>query len=76
MGQLEGAENIIFIKYIKEKERNDETFKTREINKILKIYQDFKNKAIQFSDIQRIKKDERRKERQIKKNVNNMFNMW
>ena len=75
MKQLEGEENILIIKFIKEKARNDEMFKSHEINKILKIYQEFKNKAIQYSDMKRIKKDERRKEKEIKKNVNAMFNI-
>ena len=75
MKQLEGEENILIIKYIKEKARNDEMFKSNEINKILKIYQEFKNKAIQYSDMKRIKKDERRKEKEIKKNVKAMFNI-
>ena len=76
MKQMEGEENILIIKFIKEKRRNDEMFKTREINKILKVYQDFKNNAIQFSDIKRAKRDERKKEKEIKKDVNAMFNMW
>jgi hypothetical protein len=75
MKQLEGEENILIIKFIKEKARNDEMFKSHEINKILKIYQEFKNKAIQYSDLKRIKKDERRKEKEMKKNVNAMFNI-
>ena len=75
MKQLEGEENILIIKFVKEKARNDEMFKSHEINKILKIYQEFKNKAIQYSDMKRIKKDERRKEKEIKKNVNAMFNI-
>ena len=75
MKQLEGEENILIIKFIKEKARNDEMFKSHEINKILKIYQEFKNKAIQYSDMKRIKKDERRKEKEKKKNVNAMFNI-
>ncbi len=75
MKQLEGEENILIIKFIKEKARNDEMFKSHEINKILKIYQEFKNKAIQYSDMKRIKKDERRKEKEMKKNVNAMFNI-
>ena len=76
MKQLEGEDNILIIKFIKERARNDEMFKSREINKILKIYQDFKKKAIQFSDIKRAKKDEKRKEKEIKKNVNAMFKIW
>ena len=40
--QFEGDENIFVIKYIKSKDREDEMFRTKEINKILKIYQDFK----------------------------------
>ena len=76
MKQMEGEENILIIKFIKEKRRNDEMFKTREINKILKVYQDFKNNAIQFSDIKRAKRDERKKEKEIKKDVNAMFSMW
>ena len=75
MKQLEGEENILIIKFIKEKARNDEMFKSHEINKILKIYQEFKNKAIQYADMKRIKKDERRKEKEMKKNVNAMFNI-
>ena len=76
MKQLEGEDNILIIKFIKEKKRNDEMFKSREINKILKVYQDFKNNAIQFSDIKRAKRDERKKEKEIKKDVSAMFNMW
>ena len=75
MKQLEGEENILIIKFIKEKARNDEMFKSHEINKILKIYQEFKNKAIQYSDMKRIKKDERRKEKEKKKNVKAMLNI-
>ena len=75
MKQLEGEENILIIKFIKEKARNDEMFKSHEINKILKIFQEFKNKAIQYADMKRIKKDERRKEKEMKKNVNAMFNI-
>ena len=76
MKQLEGQENILIIKFNKEKQRNDELFKSKEINKILKIYQEFKNKAIQFSDTKRIKKEQRRKEKELRKDLNNMFNIW
>ena len=75
MKQLEGQENILIIKFNKERQRNDELFKTKEINKILKIYQEFKNKGIQFSDTKRIKKEQRRKEKEIRKELNNMFNI-
>ena len=74
--QLEGQENILIIKFTKEKQRNDELFKSKEINKILKIYQEFKNKGIQFSDTKRIKKEQRRKEKELRKDLNNMFNIW
>ena len=76
MTQMENEENIFVIKYNKNKGRDDELFRTNEINKILKIFQDFKNKAIQFADIQKIKREERKKEKQIKKNVNAMFDIW
>ena len=76
MKQLEGQENILIIKFTKEKQRNDELFKSKEINKILKIYQEFKNKGIQFSDTKRIKKEQRRKEKELRKDLNNMFNIW
>ena len=76
MKQLEGQENILIIKFNKEKQRNDELFKSKEINKILKIYQEFKNKGIQFSDTKRIKKEQRRKEKELRKDLNNMFNIW
>ena len=76
ISQLEGEENIFIIKYNKNKGRDDEMFRSHEINKILKIYQDFKSKAIQFADIQKIKREERKKEKQIKKNVNAMFDIW
>ena len=76
MKQLEGQENILIIKFNKERQRNDELFKSKEINKILKIYQEFKNKGIQFSDAKRIKKEQRRKEKEIRKDLNNMFNIW
>ena len=76
MKQLEGQENILIIKFNKEKQRNDELFKSKEINKILKIYQEFKNKGIQFSDTKRMKKEQRRKEKELRKDLNNMFNIW
>ena len=76
ISQIEGEENLLIIKYNKNKGRDDEIFRSLEINKILKIYQDFKSKAIQFADIQKIKRDERKKEKQIKKNVNAMFDIW
>ena len=76
MVQMEGEENIILVKFNKNKGREDEMFRTHEINKILKTYQDFRSKAIQFSDIQKIKREERKKEKQIKRNVEAMFNIW
>ena len=76
MTQMEGEENIIIIKFNKNKGRDDEMFRTHEVNKILKIFQDFRSKAIQYSDIQKIKREERKKEKQIKKNVNAMFDIW
>ena len=76
MVQMEGEENIILVKFNKNKGREDEMFRTHEINKILKTYQDFRSKAIQFSDIQKIKREERKKEKQIKRNVDAMFNIW
>ena len=75
ISQLEGEENIFIIKYNKNKGRDDEMFRSHEINKILKIYQDFKSKAIQFADIQNIKREERKTENQMKKNVNAMFDI-
>ena len=76
ISQMEGEENIFIIKYNKNKERDDEMFRTHELNKILKIFQDFRSKAIQFSDIKKIKREERKKEKRIKKNVNAMFDIW
>ena len=76
MAQMEGEENIIIVKFNKNKGRDDEMFRTHEVNKILKIFQDFRSKAIQYSDIQKIKREERKKEKQIKKNVNAMFDIW
>ena len=67
---------VINIKFNKNKGRDEEMFRSHEINKILKIYQDFRSKAIQFADIQKIKREERKKEKQIKKNVNAMFDIW
>lgn len=74
--QLEGEENIFVIKFNKNKRRDDEMFRTHELNKILKIYHDFRSKAIQFADVQKIKREERKKEKQIQKNVNAMFDIW
>ena len=75
--KMEGEEeNIFMVKYNKNKGRNDELFKSKEINKILKVYNDFKNKAIQFSDPKKKKREERKKEKEMKKNINAMFNMW
>ena len=76
MSQMEGDENMFIVKFNKSKGREDEMFRSHEINKILKIFQEFKSKAIQFADIKKIKKEERKKERQIKKDVNAMFDMW
>ena len=74
--QMEGEENIFIIKFNKSKGRDDEMFRTNELNKFLKIFQDFRSKAIQFADIQKLKREERKKEKQIKKNVNAMFDIW
>ena len=74
--QLEGDENVFIVKYNKNKGREDEMFRSHEVSKILRIFQDFRNKAIQFSDIRKIKKEERKREKQIKKNVNAMFDIW
>ena len=74
--QLEGEENIFVIKFNKNKRRDDEMLRTHELNKILKIYHDFRSKAIQFADVQKIKREERKKEKQIQKNVNAMFDIW
>jgi hypothetical protein len=76
MSQMEGDENMFIVKFNKNKGMEDELFRSHEINKILKIFQEFKNKAIQFSDIKKIKKEERKKERQIKKDVKAMFDIW
>ena len=76
MTQMENEENIFIIKFNKNKGRDEEMFRSHEVNKILKIYQDFRSKAIQFADIQKIKREERKKEKQIKKNVNAMFEIW
>ena len=76
MSQMEGDENMFIVKFNKNKGREDEMFRSHEINKIVKIFQEFKSKAIQFADIKKIKKEERKKERQIKKDVNAMFDMW
>ena len=73
---MEGDENVFIVKYNKNKGRENEMFRSHEINKIMRIFQDFKNKAIQFSDIKRIKKEEGKKEKQIEKNVNAMFDIW
>ncbi len=76
MSQMEGDENMFIVKFNKNKGREDELFRSHEVNKILKIFQEFKNKAIQFADIKKIKKEERKKERQIKKDVKAMFDIW
>ena len=39
-------------------------------------YQEFKNRGIQFSDTKRMKKEQRRKEKELRKDLNNMFNIW
>ena len=76
MTQMENEENIFIIKFNKNKGRDDELFRSHEINKILKIYQDFRSRAIQFADIQKNKREERKKEKQFKKDVNSMFDIW
>ena len=76
IAQFEGDETIFVIKYIKSKDREDEMFRTKEINKILKIYQDFKKKAMQHVDVLKNKKEEKKREKLMKKNVNDMFNIW
>ena len=76
MSQMEGDENMFIVKFNKNKGREDELFRSHEVNKILKIFQEFKIKAIQFADIKKIKKEERKKERQIKKDVKAMFDIW
>ena len=41
MKQLEGQENILIIKFNKEKQRNDELFKSKEIKHIIQIFSKF-----------------------------------
>ena len=76
MSQMEGDENMFIVKFNKNKGREDELFRSHEVNKILKIFQEFKNKAIQFADIKKIKKEERKKEKKIKKDEKAMFDIW
>ena len=73
---VEGEDNIILIKYKENKGEDVEMFRTNETNKILKVFKEFQTKAIQHVDIKKQEKEDRIKQKQIKKNVKDMFSLF
>jgi len=73
---VEGEENVILIKYKENKGEDVEMFRTNETNKILKVFKEFQTKAIQHVDIKKQEKEDRIKQKQIKKNVKDMFSLF
>ena len=73
---VEGEENVILIKYKENKGEDVEMFRTNETNKILKVFKEFQTKAIQHVDIKKQEKEDRMKQKQIKKNVKDMFSLF
>ena len=73
---VEGEDNIILIKYKKNKGEDVEMFRTNETNKILKVFKEFQSKAIQHVDVKKQEKEDRIKQKQIKKNVKDMFSLF
>ena len=73
---VEGEDNIILIKYKENKGEDVEMFRTNETNKILKVFKEFQTKAIQHVDIKKQEKEDRMKQKQIKKNVKDMFSLF
>lgn len=74
--QVEGEENLIMIKFKVDKGQQDETFRTNEVKKILKVFKEFQTKAIQHLDVKKQQKEDRMKQKQIKKNVKEMFSIF
>ena len=74
--QVEGEENTILIKYKFEKNLPSELFRTNEVAKIMKVFKDFQTKAIQHLDVKKQQKEDRMKQKQIKKNVKEMFSIF
>ena len=73
---VEGEDNVILIKYKENKGEDVEMFRTNETNKILKVFKEFQTKAIQHVDIKKQEKEDRMKQKQIKKNVKDMFSLF
>ena len=73
---VEGEDNIILIKYKENKGEDVEMFRTNETNKILKVFKEFQSKAIQHVDVKKQEKEDRIKQKQIKKNVKDMFSLF
>ncbi len=73
---VEGEENVILIKYKENKGEDVEMYRTNETNKILKVCKEFQTKAIQHVDIKKQEKEDRNKQKQIKKNVKDMFSLF
>lgn len=74
--QVEGEENTILIKYKPEKKLPNELFRTNEVTKIMKVFKDFQTKALQHLDVKKQQKEDRMKQKQIKKNVKEMFSIF
>lgn len=74
--QVEGEDNLIVIKFKVDKGQQDETFRTNEVKKILKVFKEFQTKAIQHLDVKKQQKEDRMKQKQIKKNVKEMFSIF
>jgi hypothetical protein len=69
-------DKIIIIKYKNNKNRADEKFRTNESKKIIKVFKDFQNKALEHLDVKKHQKEEKLKKRQIKKDVKGMFDIF
>ena len=74
--QLEGEDGVVLFKFKPDKNQQEEKFRTKEVNKMLKVFEEFRRKAIQHLDVKKQKKEDRMKEKQMKKNVNDMFNIF
>lgn len=74
--QIEGEDSVVLFKFKSDKNQQEEKFRTKEVNKMLKVFEEFHRKAIQHLDIKKQKKEDRMKDKQMKKNVNDMFNIF
>lgn len=69
----ETGDNIISINF---KDGRIENFRTNEGNKIIEVYNKYYKSAVENLDVKKAQKEDRRKKKEIKKNVRDMFDIF